>query len=183
MHPQSPPLTIGGTVLKQSDDIEILGLTHNSKMIFKKHLRSVSRAASQRLGILRKSWRKFHYRSLLGRYFWGFVLVVLDFCFAVWCSSADTKLKLLDRVGSSAHFLTEGVFVDRRSSSICGNTEYAEFVQMYPDTPSLCCSTCGVCASAVSTRCSNRTSVYLYASSLQNLSVARVLYFFQFRGC
>ena len=27
MYPQSPPLTIGGTVLKESDDLVILGVT------------------------------------------------------------------------------------------------------------------------------------------------------------
>ena len=48
MHPQSPPLTIGGTVLKESDDLVILGGTFDSKMSFEKHLRSVSRAAAQR---------------------------------------------------------------------------------------------------------------------------------------
>ena len=53
MHPQSPPITIGGTVLKESDDLVILGVTFDSKMTFEKHLRSVSRAASQRLSILR----------------------------------------------------------------------------------------------------------------------------------
>ena len=53
MHPQSPPLTIGGTVLKESDDLVILGMTFDSKMTFEKHLRLVSRAAFQRLGILR----------------------------------------------------------------------------------------------------------------------------------
>ena len=52
MHPQSPPLTIGGTVLKESDDLVILGVTFVSKMTFEKHLHSVSRAASQRLSIL-----------------------------------------------------------------------------------------------------------------------------------
>ena len=81
MHPQSPPLTIGETVLKESDrkqtpkchslvkgvtikchSLVILGVTFDSKMTFKKHLRSVSRAPSQRLGILRKSWRVFHDR-------------------------------------------------------------------------------------------------------------------------
>ena len=72
MHPQSPPLTIGGTVLKESDDLATLGLTFDSKMTFEKHLHSVSCAASQRLGILRKSWRVFHDRSLLGRCFLGF---------------------------------------------------------------------------------------------------------------
>ena len=32
MHPQSPPLTIGRTVLKESDDLVILGVTFDSKM-------------------------------------------------------------------------------------------------------------------------------------------------------
>ena len=66
--------------------------------------------ASQRLGILRKSWRVFHDRSLLGRCFWGFVLPVLEYCSAVWCSAADTHIKLLDRAVSGARFLAGGVF-------------------------------------------------------------------------
>ena len=109
-HPQSPPLTIIGTVLKESDDLGILGVTIDSKMTFENHLRSVSRAASQRLGILRKSWRVFHDRSLLGRCFRGFVLPVLEYCPAVWFSAANTHLKLLDRAVSGERFLTEGVF-------------------------------------------------------------------------
>ena len=68
------------------------------------------RAASQRLGILRKSWRVFHDRLLIGRCFWGFVLPVLEYCSAVWCLAADTHLKLLDRVVSGACFLAGGVF-------------------------------------------------------------------------
>ena len=55
MHPQSPPFTINGTVLKESDDLDILGVTFDSKMTFEKNLRLVSRAPSQRLIILRKS--------------------------------------------------------------------------------------------------------------------------------
>ena len=54
IHPQSPALTIGGTVLKVYDELVILGVTFDYKTTFEKHLRSVSRAASQRLGILRK---------------------------------------------------------------------------------------------------------------------------------
>ena len=104
MHPQSPALTIGRTVLKESDDLVILGVTFASKMIFEKHLRSVSRAASQRHGILRKSWQVFHDRSLLGRCFRGFVLPVLEYSSAVWCSAADTHLRLLYRVVSGASF-------------------------------------------------------------------------------
>ena len=52
----------------------------------------------------------FHDRSLLERCFRGFVLPVLEYCSAVWCSAADTLLKLLDRAVSGARFLTGGVF-------------------------------------------------------------------------
>ena len=65
MHPQSPPLTIGRTVLKESDDLVILGVKFDSKITFEKHLRTVSTAASQRLGISRKSWRVFLIDSFL----------------------------------------------------------------------------------------------------------------------
>ena len=110
MHPQSAALTIGGTMLKESDDLVILGVTFDSKMTFEKHLRSVSISTSQRLGILTKSWQVLHDRSLLLRCFRGFVLPVLEYCSAGWCSAADTTLRLLDRVVSGASFLTPGVF-------------------------------------------------------------------------
>ena len=84
-----------------------MGVTFDSKLTFEKHLRSVSRAASQRLGILRKSWQVD--KLLIGRCFWGFVLLGLEYCSAVWCSAADTHLKLLDRVVSGAFFLAGGV--------------------------------------------------------------------------
>ena len=80
LHPRLPPLTIDGTVLKESDNLDILGVTFDSKLTFEKHLRSVFRAASQRLGILRKSWRVFHDKLLIGRCSWGFVLPVLEYC-------------------------------------------------------------------------------------------------------
>ena len=110
MYSKSPALSIGGTVLKESNDLVILGVTFDSKMTFEKHLRSVSRAASQRRFILRKYWQVFHDRLLLGRCFRGFVLPVLEYCSAVWCSAADTNLKLRDRVVNGASFLTGGVF-------------------------------------------------------------------------
>ena len=41
IHPQSLPLTIGGTVLKESGDLPTLGVTFDSKLTFEKHLRFV----------------------------------------------------------------------------------------------------------------------------------------------
>ena len=110
MHPQSPPLIIGVTVLKESDDLVIFGVIFDSKLTFENRLYLVSRAASQRHFILRKSWRVFHDSSLLERCFRGFVLPVFEYCDAVWCSVAETHFKLLDRAVSGARFLTGGVF-------------------------------------------------------------------------
>ena len=76
-------------MLKVSDDIDILGVTFNSKMTFEKHLCSVSRAATQSLGILKKSWQVFHDRMFIDRCFPGFVLPVLEYCSAVWCSALN----------------------------------------------------------------------------------------------
>ena len=54
--PQLTTLTLDGTVLKESADLVILEVRFDVKMTFEKHLRSVSSAAAQRLGIMRKSW-------------------------------------------------------------------------------------------------------------------------------
>ena len=67
----------------ESADLVILRVTFDAKMTFEKHLRSVSSAAAQRLGIVRKSWQVFRDRSLLLRSLWSFVLPVLKYCSAV----------------------------------------------------------------------------------------------------
>ena len=98
IHPQLTPLTLDGTVLKDSADLVILDVAFDAKMTLEKHLRTDSSAAAQRLGIMRKPFQVFHDRSLLLRSFWSFVLQVLEYCSAVWCSAANSHLKLLDRV-------------------------------------------------------------------------------------
>ena len=109
VHPQLTPLGLDGTVLKEYADLVILGVTFDAKMTFEKQPRSVSSAAAQRLGFMRKSWQVFRDRQVLVRSFWSFVLPVLEYCSAVWCSAADSHLKLLDRVVRSAGFLAGGV--------------------------------------------------------------------------
>ena len=103
-HPLLTTLTLDGTVLKESADLVILGVTIDAKITFDTHLLSVSSAAAQRLGIMRKSWQVFHDRWLLLSSFWSFVLPVLEYCSSGWCSAADSHLKQLDRVVRSAGF-------------------------------------------------------------------------------
>ena len=159
--------------MKESADLDILGVTFDSKMTFEKHLRSVSRETSRRLGILKKPWRVFHDRLLLRRCFRGFVLPVFEYCSAVWCLAADTHLRLLDRVVSGACFLAGGVLdcylyiVDLWQYYVCCTRS---------DASRLWYSTGSVCASKGYTRCYGRTSVYLCASSLPNLTVLQDFY-------
>ena len=116
------------------------------QVTFEKHLRSVSRTDSQRLGILRKSWRVFHDRSLLFRCFRGFILPVLEYCSAVWCSVPIHTLKLLDRAVSGAWFLTGAVFecdiVDPWQYCVCcirsGVTRCNLVMVLYLDRTSQC---------------------------------------------
>ena len=69
IHPQTI-LTISGTVLQESVDLDILGVTFDLKMTLEASSVSFQRS-SQRLGILRKYWRVFHDRLLIGRCFRG----------------------------------------------------------------------------------------------------------------
>ena len=79
-------------MLKESDNLDILGVTFDSKMTFEKHLRSVSREASQRLRVVRKSWRVFDDRLIFRRCFQGFLLPVMEYFSVVWCSASDAHL-------------------------------------------------------------------------------------------
>ena len=58
---------IEGVTLKESDDLVILEVTFDSKITFEKHLCSVSRAASQRLGIFGDAF------GVLSCQFWSIV--------------------------------------------------------------------------------------------------------------
>ena len=125
--PQLTPLTLDVTVLKKFADLVILGVTFDAEMTFEKHLRSVSSGAAQRLGIMRKSWQVFHDRSLLVRSFRSFLLPVLEYCSAVWCSAAKSHLKLLDRVVRSAGFLAGCVL----ECNLAHRRSVAEFFMLF----------------------------------------------------
>ena len=88
--PGSLQLTINGTVLQVQFQVTLIYLEW-------KHLRSVSRAASQSLGILR-SWREFNDGLIIERCFLGFFRFVLKYCSAVWCSATDIHIKLVANV-------------------------------------------------------------------------------------
>ena len=86
MQPQSP--TIGGTVLKESDDLDINWEWH---LILRCLLRSIFARFTEQLLWGLASWGLLHHRLLLVRCFRGFVRTVLMRCSAV-CAAADIHL-------------------------------------------------------------------------------------------
>ena len=118
----------------------------------------------------------FHDRELLGRCFWGFVLPVLEYCFSVWCSAADTHLKLLDRAISGARFLAGGVFEcdisHRRSVAVLCMLYKIRFTPVHPLNGALL----GPYVPVRVTRGALVAYRYTYAASLQNLVVQQDFY-------
>ena len=66
----------------------------------------------------------------------GFCPAILEYCSAMWCSAADTYLKLLDRAVSDARFLTGGVFerniAQRRSVAVLRMLYNIRFNPVHP---------------------------------------------------
>ena len=87
--------------------------------------------------------------------------------------AAHIHLELLDRVVSSANFLTGGVSecdtAHRRSGAVLC---LMDKIKGHADAPSSWFTTPSVCASTGYQRCFGLTSVYICASSLQNRAVS-----------
>ena len=123
LNPNHPSLVIGDTVLDNCNSCRILGVTFDNKFTFEKHIRSVSSSISQKIGLLRKSYRTFGDSSVLKKCFNAFILPCLEYCSPVWSSAAPSHLKLLDRNVRACQFLIPDLELDlwhRRSvSSLC----------------------------------------------------------------
>ena len=93
------------------------------KLIFEKHIQNIAASVSQKVGILRKCYKMFGDQAILHKCFNAFLLPCLEYCSPVWSSSADSHLKLLDRVMTSIKFILPDINVDlwhrRKVSSLC----------------------------------------------------------------
>ena len=105
LQPQHPNLFIDNVPLTTSDSFKILGVTFDSKFTFESHLRSVSSVITQKLGLLRKSFKIFGDPCVLLNCFNSFILSCFEYCSPVWFSSADSHLKLFDKNLNAFEFL------------------------------------------------------------------------------
>ena len=108
------PLPLHGNLILQGDtvsncnDLSILGVKLDKTLSFESHVRDLVSTASQRLGLLRKSFKVFEDNSVSASCLRAFVLPLLEYCAPVWSSAAATHLSLVDRVFKSANALCGG---------------------------------------------------------------------------
>lgn len=105
INPAHPPLSINGTLINTTNQIRLLGVTLDSKLTFRAHLREMSRVISSKLGILRKCSKIYQDDDILRNCFFSFILPHFEYCAPVWMSAADSHLDLLDRAFSSIRYL------------------------------------------------------------------------------
>ena len=100
-----PGLSLNGSVIDDVSHLRILGVTLDCILLFDTHLRTIAASASQKIGILRRSWRIFQDCELLKKCAKCFVVRLLEFCSPVWMAAANCHLNLLDRVMRQCSFM------------------------------------------------------------------------------
>ena len=121
--PPHPDLLINDIPVSSCDSFKLLGVMLDSKFTFEDHIRSISSSISQKIGILRKSYKVFGEQDILKKCFNAFILPCFEYCAPVWSSAANSHLNLLDRNLRAIKFLIPDLNVDlwhrRAISSLC----------------------------------------------------------------
>ena len=105
-------------------ELKVLGFDLDIKFSFEGQIRSITESASGKLVIMRKALCMFGDPVLVLRWFWSFLLPVLEYCSPLWMSAAASDLGLFDRVVSKAVRISYGLVVcdlkhRRRVAAFC----------------------------------------------------------------
>ena len=73
-----PDLTFDGTILQHSDSIKLLGVTFDTHLSYRNHLRAVALRANQRIGFFRKASRVLNRQGRIATYK-GFIRPLLEY--------------------------------------------------------------------------------------------------------
>ena len=124
VNPFFSDLVIDGSVVDMVSELKILGVILDSKLKFEKQVRAIAASASKRVGILWKTMSAFQDLAVATKYFWAFVLPVLEYCSPVWMFAAISHMLLLDRVVGWVSQLSGGsvscdLWHTRKVASLC----------------------------------------------------------------
>ncbi|CAH1244388.1 Hypp7294 [Branchiostoma lanceolatum] len=99
--PTKTDLFYGNTMLAENDELEILGVTTDSKLTWTKHISNIAAKAGQRLGALRRVAHKFNTNGRSTVYK-AQVRSIMEYAFLCWMSAPTTSLKLMDSIQRKA---------------------------------------------------------------------------------
>ena len=110
-----PAVQFAGVPLNGESNLKLLGVTLDSQLSHRNHLRTIAIRARQRLGLLRKASPLLDSRSRATVYR-GFVRPVMEYCPLVWMGAADCHLQRLDQTQRSAlHLIGPGAMLQSLS--------------------------------------------------------------------
>ena len=115
--PEHPVLSLDNIIIETVPKMRLLGVIFDPKLTFEEHIIKVACGVSQKIGILRKCWQIYRENALVLKCFYSFILPFFEYCSVIWMSAADVHLNSLNRVFTSARFLTPiGINLTHRRS-------------------------------------------------------------------
>lgn len=96
-HQDPIDLTMSGSVLTGSSNMDILGVSMNSKVLWGDHIVGVARDASRRLGFLRRCKKYFSPQNLVVIYK-AYIRPRLEYNSHLWAGAPSSYLMLIDRI-------------------------------------------------------------------------------------
>ena len=99
--PDFPPVSFNDTLVSETSQLHLLGVTFDHQLSFRTHLRAVSNRGRSRLHFLRKCAPILDPRGR-ERVYKGFVRPLLEYSPLVWVGAPSTHIQLLDKVQQSA---------------------------------------------------------------------------------
>ena len=88
---------VTGVFIRANPNVDIIGVKFDRKLTFEDHVHFIVSGVSQRIGILWLVKLIFVDYSVLLRFYFAFVLPILEYCSPVWRSAAEYHLQHLER--------------------------------------------------------------------------------------
>ena len=97
VHPPNCDWVLSEVSIRANHNPDILGVEFDRKLIFEDHVRGIVSRPFQRIEILKMVQLVFVDISVLLRFYYAFVLAILEYCSSVSGSAAECHLQLLKR--------------------------------------------------------------------------------------
>ena len=107
----TPAVIFNDTIISDQSSLQLLGVSFDSALNYRCHIRSIAVRANQRLGLLKKASLFLDSRSR-DRVYRALVRPIMEYCPLAWMGAAHTHLHQLARVQRKAlHIIGEGTWL------------------------------------------------------------------------